>query len=122
MENINPNIANVYVKEDDNRYGIYNLNPEVNEIPLYFDANEMGNYTLTFDLEGNYDNLYLVDKMTGEKVNVLLENKYSFTASSNDNPDRFVLRLAQSSQPEAQSHFAYINNGDIVIFDIESDA
>lgn len=122
LENINPNIANVYVKEDDNRYGIYNLNPEVNEIPLYFDAKEMGTYTLTFDFKGNYDNLYLVDKMTGEKVNVLLENKYSFTATSNDNPDRFVLRLAQSSQPETHSHFAYINNGDIVIFDIESDA
>lgn len=122
LENINPNIANVYVKEDDNRYGIYNLNPEVNEIPLYFDAKEMGSYTLTFEVKCNYDNLYLVDKMTGENVNLLLENEYSFIANSNERNDRFVLRLAQSSQPEAQSHFAYINNGDIVIFDIESDA
>lgn len=122
LENINPNIANVYVKEDDNRYGIYNLNPEVNEIPLYFDAKEMGTYTLTFDLEGNYDNLYLVDKMTGESVNLLIENEYSFTATSNDNPERFVLLKDNSQQTTDNSHFAYINNGDIVIFDIESDA
>ncbi len=122
LDNINPNIANVYVKEDDNRYGIYNLNPEVNEIPLYFDAKEMGTYTLTFDLEGNYDNLYLVDKMTGESVNLLIENEYSFTATSNDNPERFVLLKDNSQQTTDNSHFAYINNGDIVIFDIESDA
>lgn len=122
LDNINPNIANVYVKEDDNRYGIYNLNPEVNEIPLYFDAKEMGTYTLTFDLEGNYDNLYLVDKMTGESVNLLIENEYSFTATSNNNPVRFVLLKDNSQQTTDNSHFAYINNGDIVIFDIESDA
>lgn len=120
--NFNNNIAAVYVKDENINYGILNYNNDIKEIPLYFDAKEMGTYTLTFDFEGNYDNLYLVDKMTGEKVNVLLENKYSFTATSNDNPDRFVLRLAQSSQPEAHSHFAYINNSDIVIFDIEGEA
>ena len=120
--NFNNNIAAVYVKDENINYGILNYNNDIKEIPLYFDAKEMGSYTLTFDFEGNYDNLYLVDKMTGEKVNVLLENKYSFTATSNDNPDRFVLRLAQSSQPEAHSHFAYINNSDIVIFDIEGEA
>lgn len=97
--NFNNNIAAVYVKDENINYGILNYNNDIKEIPLYFDAKEMGTYTLTFDFEGNYDNLYLVDKMTGEKVNVLLENKYSFTATSNDNPDRFVLRLAQSSQP-----------------------
>ena len=120
--NFNNNIAAVYVKDENINYGILNYNNDIKEIPLYFDAKEMGTYTLTFDFEGNYDNLYLFDKMTGEKVNVLLENKYSFTATSNDNPDRFVLRLAQSSQPEAHSHFAYINNSDIVIFDIEGEA
>ena len=120
--NFNNNIAAVYVKDENINYGILNYNNDIKEIPLYFDAKEMGTYTLTFDVKGDYENLYLLDKMTGEKVNVLLENKYSFTATSNDNPDRFVLRLAQSSQPEAHSHFAYINNSDIVIFDIEGEA
>lgn len=120
--NFNNNIAAVYVKDENINYGILNYNNDIKEIPLYFDAKEMGTYTLTFDVKGDYENLYLLDKMTGEKVNVLFENKYSFTATSNDNPDRFVLRLAQSSQPEAHSHFAYINNSDIVIFDIEGEA
>ena len=120
--NFNNNIAAVYVKDENINYGILNYNNDIKEIPLYFDAKEMGTYTLTFDVKGDYENLYLLDKMTGEKVNVLLEDKYSFTATSNDNPDRFVLRLAQSSQPEAHSHFAYINNSDIVIFDIEGEA
>lgn len=122
LMNFNDRIANVYVKENDTVFAIFNYSEGVNEIPLYFDAKEMGTYTLTFDLEGNYDNLYLLDKMKGEKVNVLLENEYSFTATSNDNPERFVLLKDNSQQSTDNRHFAYINNGDIVISDIEGDA
>ena len=122
LENINPNIANVYVKEDDNRYGIYNLNPEVNEIPLYFDAKEMGTYTLTFDVKGDYENLYLLDKMTGEKVNILLENEYSFIANSNDNNDRFIIKMDNSQQTTDNSHFAYVSGENLIITDISGEA
>ena len=115
LENINPNIANVYVKEDDNRYGIYNLNPEVNEIPLYFDAKEMGTYTFTFDIKGDYENLYLLDKMTGEKLNLLLENEYSFIANSNDYTERFIIKMDNSQQTTDNSHFAYVSGEELII-------
>ena len=32
------------------------------------------------------------------------------------------MRLDNSQQPTANSHFAYVNNGDIVIYDIEGNA
>ena len=123
LRNFNDKIADIYMKDNDVNYAIMNYDNDVKEIPLYFDAKEMGKYTLTFDIEGDYETLYLLDKMTGEKVNVLLENEYIFTAASNDNSERFVLLTnAQTSLPEAHSNFAYINNGDIVIFDIDGDA
>lgn len=121
LDNINPDIANVYVKKDDKRYGIFN-HSESNEIPLYFDAKEMGTYTLTFVVKGIYENLYLIDKITGEKINVLLENEYSFIANSNDDPERFVLMFDYGQETADKSQFAYIDNGEIIITDISGDA
>lgn len=115
LNNFNRNIADIYVKENDTVYGIYNYNNDIDEIPLYFDAKEMGTYTLTFDVKGNYENLYLLDKMTGEKVNILLENEYSFIANSNDNSERFVLMFDNSQQTTDNSQFAYINNGELIV-------
>ena len=114
LDNINPNIANVYVKHEDRRYGIFNRG-ESEEIPLYFDAKEMGTYTLTFDVKGDYENLYLLDKMTGEKINLLLENEYSFIANSNDDTERFIIKMDNSQQTTDNSHFAYVSGEELII-------
>jgi len=113
LDNINPNIANVYVKHEDRRYGIFNRG-ESEEIPLYFDAKEMGIYTLTFDVKGDYENLYLLDKMTGEELNLLLENEYKFMASANDNTERFVLKLT-SDTDSVDENFIFINDDELII-------
>ena len=114
LDNINPNIANVYVKHEDRRYGIFNRG-ESEEIPLYFDAKEMGTYTLTFDVKGDYENLYLLDKMTGEKINLLLENEYEFMANSNDDTERFIIKMDNSQQTTDNSHFAYVSGEELII-------
>jgi len=82
----------------------------------------MGTYTLTFDVKGDYENLYLLDKMTGEELNLLLENEYKFMASANDNTERFVLMFNGGQQSVVSSQFAYINNGEIIITDISGKA
>ena len=121
LDNINPNIANVYVKHEDRRYGIFNRG-ESEEIPLYFDAKEMGTYTLTFDVKGDYENLYLLDKMTGEELNLLLENEYSFIANSNDYTERFIIKMDNSQQTTDNSHFAYVSGENLIITDISGEA
>ncbi len=113
--NFNEKIANVYVSEEDVNYGIYNYTPETTEIPLHFDAKEMGNYTLTFDIDGDYDNLYLIDKMTGEKANLLIENEYSFMANSTDATDRFVIMMDNGQQTTDNSHFVYVSGEELFI-------
>ncbi|MBQ3595728.1 MAG: T9SS type A sorting domain-containing protein [Bacteroidales bacterium] len=82
----------------------------------------MGTYTLTFDVKGDYENLYLLDKMTGEKVNILLENEYSFIANSNDNNDRFIIKMDNSQQTTDNSHFAYVSGENLIITDISGEA
>jgi hypothetical protein len=49
---------------------------------------------------------------------MLVEDEYSFIASNEDNANRFVIRLAQGSQLEAQSQFVY-QNGEELILSIE---
>ena len=122
LDNINPNIADVYVRNNGKRYGIFSYNPDVTEIPLYFDAKEMGTYTLTFDIKGDYENLYLLDKMTGEKVNILLENEYSFIANSNDYTERFIIKMDNGQQTTDNSHFAYVSGENLIITDISGEA
>ena len=122
LHNFNDRIATVYVKESDVNYAIFNSNEDAKEIPVCFDAKEMGNYTLSFELKGDFENLVLLDRMTGEKINLLLENEYSFIAASDDNAERFVLLKDNGQQTTDNSHFAYINNGDIVITNVSGDA
>jgi len=74
----------------------------------------MGTYTLTFDVKGDYENLYLLDKMTGEELNLLLENEYKFMASANDNTERFVLKLT-SDTDSVDENFIFINDDELII-------
>lgn len=115
LANFNERLANIYVKEENVNYGILNFNTAIDEIPLYFDAKEMGTYTLTFDIKGDYENLYLLDKMTGEKINLLLENEYEFMANSNDNAERFIIKMDNSQQSTDNSHFAYVSGEELII-------
>ena len=118
----NENIPLLYIPMNDTDYAIAMMDINVNEIPVNFETNVMGEYTISLRQENcEFDELYLLDKQTGEKVNIL-EKDYTFIATSSENPERFVLLKDNGQQTTDNSHFAYINNGDIVVFDIEGKA
>ena len=73
-------------------------------------------------LSGNaFEEIILEDRLTGEKVNLMTES-YSFIYNDNDRKDRFVLTFDNSQQTTDNDYFAYINNGEIIINDINGDA
>ena len=118
----NENIPLLYIPMDDADYAIAMMDMNVNEIPVSFETKVMGQYTISLRQDNcEFDELYLLDKQTGEKVNIL-ENDYTFIATSNDAPERFVLLKDNGQQSTDNSHFAYVNNGDIVIYDINGNA
>ena len=122
LENINTNIADIFVKNNGRQYSILSYDRNVQEIELFFDAKQMGNYSISLDINGKFGNVTLVDRLTGIETNMLLEDEYSFTATSNENPNRFVLLINDDSTSTSLSNFAYINNRDIVIYDINGNA
>ena len=118
LQNFNDAIATVYVSENGKHYGIANVDENTTEVALNFNAKEMGNYSISLDVNGKFETVTLVDRFTGIETNMLLEDEYTFTATSNDSHNRFVVRLAQGSQLEAQSQFVY-QSGEELILSIE---
>ena len=113
----NENIPLLYIPQGDTDYAIAMVDENANEIPVSFEAKTMGQYTITLSSENYSDGeLYLLDKETGEKVNIL-EESYTFMATSSDNSERFVLLKDNGQQTTDNSHFAYVSGEDLIIND-----
>ncbi len=111
----NENIPLLYIPQDDTDYAIAMMDENVIEIPVSFEAMTMGQYTISLQQENcGFEELYLLDKETGEKVNIL-EEVYTFMATTADNAERFVLLKDNGQQTTDNSHFAYQSGEDLII-------
>ena len=118
LQNFNDAIATVYVSENGKNYGIANVDENTTEVALNFDAKEMGSYTISLDINGEFETVTLVDRFTGVETDMLVENEYSFIASADDNVNRFVIRLGNGQEPTDNGQFVY-QNGEELILSIE---
>ena len=113
----NEDIAYLYVVDNEERYGIFNYDKDVKEVPLSFEAQKMGNYTISVDAEGEYETIVLVDRQTGIETNMLLEDyNFTTTTSKKENTDRFIVRLTFKSDIATESErFAYQSGDELII-------
>ena len=112
----NENIPLLYIPQDDTDYAIAMMDENVSEIPVSFEVMTMGQYTISLQQENcDFDELYLLDKETGEKVNIL-EEDYTFMATTADNAERFVLTMNSDNDTDSDNgNFAYISGEDLII-------
>ena len=111
----NENVPLLYIPQDGTDYAIAMMDENVSEIPVSFEAMTMGQYTISLQQENcDFEELYLLDKETGEKVNIL-EEDYTFMATTADNAERFVLLKDNGQQTTDNSHFAYVSGEDLII-------
>lgn len=122
IENFNKKVALIYVNDDKYSYGIYNYNDDVTEIPVCFEAKEIGTYTLSFDVNGEFEDLVLLDKLTGTNLNILSEKEYTFIANANDAASRFVITTKSDINPESLHNFIYVDNAQLIVNDINGKA
>ena len=106
----------IYIPQADRDYAVVK-GSATNVFPVNFKTEDFGTYTLSADIAGaNVDYMHLIDKITGEDVDMLLESEYSFVAAPVDREDRFILRLTYSGYFDNESDiFAYQNGSDIVV-------
>ena len=74
----------------------------------------MGNYTISIEPNGKFEMVTLVDRFTGIETNMLVED-YHFTAMSNVNTNRFIVRMVNGQQTTDNSHFVYQSGEDLII-------
>ena len=118
----NENIPLLYIPQGDTDYAIAMMDENVSEIPVSFEAMTMGQYTISLQQENcGFEELYLLDKETGEKVNIL-EEDYTFMATTYDSAERFVLTMNSDNDNDFDNdtdsdngNFAYISGEDLII-------
>lgn len=88
------------------------------ELPINFKAEKNGTYTLSFDMENvAFDNLRLIDNLTGVETDLLAAPSYTFTARTTDYASRFRLVFSANNVNENAENdtFAYFNGSEWVI-------
>ncbi|MBO7073840.1 MAG: T9SS type A sorting domain-containing protein [Bacteroidales bacterium] len=120
LEHYNANAPMLYVRYDDKSFASVDINEEIDEITLAFEAKKTGEYTLSFNVNGQFDYLHLIDRMKGTDVDMLIEENYSFVATNNDNIDRFIVRFKYSDEPGSESDedsktFAWQNGSELIV-------
>ena len=119
---LNPNHTKIYLPQDGKDYAIL-YGEALGEMPLNFEAQENGTYTLSFkSQEVEFSYLHLIDNMTGVETNLLNNPSYTFNAQVTDYASRFRLVYATGSSVDGDS-FGFINSsGNLCIYGIEGSA
>lgn len=114
----NEDVPMIYVPIDDGNFAVASVDEESLDVPLSFRAMTMGEYTIKVSVDKNkFDYIYLVDNLTGEVANMMMED-YTFMATTNDNPERFMIKLYNVESVEESikiNNFVYVNNGEIIV-------
>lgn len=117
IDHRNSDIPMLYIPKDRDIFAIATMDNSTQSFNLNFKAKTTGKYTLSYEATGEYSYLHVIDRLTGEDVDMLLEGEYSFIASPSDNENRFIVNMRHSNNAEnsENSIFAYQNGNDIVV-------
>ncbi len=114
----NESTAKVYIPHGGKDYAIAYAN-KTGEIPVNFKAAKKGSYTLNVNADGmEFYYLHLIDNLTGNDVDLLVESAYTFEARTTDYASRFLLRFIPkdgSSTGSGTELFAYCFNDKWII-------
>ena len=120
----------LYLHHGSENYGIL-FRSEVDDYqPLWFDADEAGSYTLSWETaNAEFEALTLVDNITGVETDMLAHDRYTFEATPEQYASRFKIVVGdykdieenEAPEPVEGPTFAYVNNGNIVLAGLETE-
>ena len=90
----NSAIPMIYIPQGKEDYAVAIMGDDTKAFSLNFRAMTTGKYTLSYKAKGEFSYLHVIDKFTGEDIDMLLEGEYSFIASPSDSDARFIVKLA----------------------------
>lgn len=118
----------LYLHHGSENYGIL-FRSEVDDYqPLWFEADEAGSYTLSWETaNAEFEALTLIDNITGVVTDMLAHDRYTFEATPEQYASRFKIVIGdykdieenEAPEPVEGPTFAYVNNGNIVLTGLE---
>jgi hypothetical protein len=116
---LNENSPKVYIAQEGKDYAVVTADRQMGEIPVSFTTKNNGRYTLTAEVEEvSFNYLHLIDNMTGEDVDLLVNPSYTFDARTTDYASRFKLVFVakgEAADGDNDAPFAFISNGNIIV-------
>ena len=112
----NPEVPMLYIPQDGTNYAIATMSDDVEMFTLSFKTVTTSKYTLRVKLDGKYDYLHIVDRLTGEDIDMLAEGEYSFMGTPKDLVDRFIVKLSYNATVnDVNDAFAYQSGNEIIV-------
>ena len=107
----------LYIPQDGHNYAIAIMSDDTKVFGLNFKAATMGQYTLSYKATGEYNYIHVIDRLTGEDVDMLLDDKYTFVATPNDQENRFIVKLGYMPDYSEGNNdiFAYQTGSEILV-------
>ena len=105
----------IYIPQNGKDYAIAAMDDNTQAFSLNFHAKTTGKYTLSLGETSNLSYVHLFDRMTGEDVDMLLEDSYSFIGSPADSEERFIVRLSYNASSTDSETFAYQSGNGIIV-------
>ena len=114
LENINKDIAEIYVENNGSKYGIFSFDEDINEVKLGFKASRTGTHIIRIKADGKYEYITLVDNITGVETD-MLKDEYAFTVfSTNERRDRFTVKFCKKAEI-TNDNFVYQSGDELII-------
>ena len=105
----------IYIPQDGENYAIATMGDDTETFGLNFKAMTTGMYTLSAKADGNYSYLHVIDRLTGEDIDMLVDGKYEFIGSPRDNEARFIVKLSYNANGFDNDEFIYQNGDELIV-------
>ena len=115
IEHQNKDVQMLYIRNNDEDYAVADINEEMKAFDLNFKSATSGYYSMKVSTDGDFSYLHVIDRLTGEDVDMLVEGEYSFVSSPNDTDERFVVKLAPNTCDFDDDSFAFQNGDDLIV-------
>ena len=111
----------ISLRHDNQDFGILFRDITEGSQPLYFDTDEDGTFTLSWNTaNADFSSLTLVDNLTGVKYDMLANDSYSFQGNANDYRSRFKVVIGRFTDVEENEevvtdNFAFFDGSDWIV-------
>lgn len=105
----------IYIPQDGEDYAIATMGDDTETFGLNFKAMTTGMYTLSVKADGMFSYLHVIDRLTGEDIDMLTGDKYEFIGSPRDNEARFIVKLRYNANGFDNDEFIYQNGDELIV-------